>query len=239
MYDINNIEFGKRLKELRKEKGMTLEEVAKAIYKSKPTIYKYEEGLLEPNLEVLLQLANLFDVNLDGLFEKEKEHKTQRDVNPFNTNKLYMYYKGKSAVLISIVTIENLSYQKSILYNCVQSDSIYLKMYRKYTGSLQYEKGTAYFIFESDLKDEFEKVLVQVKVPNSDDEKYYGWLGADSTAEKVVFLREYIDDPKQLEETAKDLEITNDEWENIRKNEYWDIDISNEKDLRKKYKLEE
>ena len=31
MYDINNIEFGKRLKELRKEKGMTLEEVAKAI----------------------------------------------------------------------------------------------------------------------------------------------------------------------------------------------------------------
>ena len=239
MYDINNIEFGKRLKELRKEKGMTLEEVAKAIYKSKPTIYKYEEGLLEPNLEVLLQLANLFDVNLDGLFEKEKEHKTQRDVNPFNTNKLYMYYKGKSAVLISIVTIENLSYQKSILYNCVKSDSIYAKMYRKYTGSLQYEKGTAYFIFESDLKDEFEKVLVQVKVPNSDDKKYYGWLGADSTAEKVVFLREYIDDPKQLEETAKDLEITNDEWENIRKNEYWDIDISNEKDLRKKYKLEE
>lgn len=75
MYDINNIEFGKRLKELRKEKGMTLEEVAKAIYKSKPTIYKYEEGLLEPNLEALLQLANLFDVNLDGLFEKKKNIK--------------------------------------------------------------------------------------------------------------------------------------------------------------------
>ena len=112
-------------------------------------------------------------------------------------------------------------------------------MYRKYTGLLQYEKGTAYFIFESDLKDEFEKVLVQVKVPNSDDEKYYGWLGADSTAEKVVFLREYIDNPKKLEEIARDLQITNDEWENIRKNEYWDIDISNEKDLRKKYKSEE
>lgn len=239
MYDINNIKFGKRLKELRKEKGMTLEEVAKAIYKSKPTIYKYEEGLLEPNLEAILQLANLFDVNLDGLFEKENERKTTRDINPFNTNKLYMYYKGKSAVLISIVTIENLSYQKSILYSCVQSDSIYSKMYRKYTGSLQYEKGTAYFIFESDLKNEFEKVLVQVKVPNSNDEKYYGWLGADSTAEKVVFLREYLDDPKQLEEIAKDLQITNDEWENIHKNEYWNIDISNEKDLRKKYKSEE
>lgn len=52
-------------------------------------------------------------------------------------------------------------------------------------------------------------------------------------------LREYIDNPKRLEEIAKDLQITNDEWENIRKNEYWDIDISNEKDLRKKYKFEE
>ena len=239
MYDINNIEFGKRLKELRKEKGMTLEEVAKAIYKSKPTIYKYEEGLLEPNLEALLQLANLFDVNLDGLFEKEKEHKTQRDVNPFNTNKLYMYYKGKNAVLISIITIENLSFQKAVFYNCVQSDSIYSKMYKKYTGLLEYEKGIAYFIFESDLKDEFEKVIVQVKVPRGDDEKYYGWIGGDSTAEKIVLLREYIDNPKRLEEIAKDLQITNDEWENIRKNEYWDIDISNEKDLRKKYKSEE
>lgn len=43
-------------------------------------------------------------------------------------------------------------------------------MYRKYTGSLEYEKGIAYFIFESDLKDEFEKVIVQVKVPRGDDE---------------------------------------------------------------------
>ena len=239
MYDINNIEFGKRLKELRKEKGMTLEEVANAIYKTKPTLYKYEEGLLEPSLGVLLQLANLFDINLDGLFEKQNERKTSRDINPFKTDKLYMYYKGKSAVLISIVTIENLSYQKSTLYNCVKSDSIYAKMYRKYTGSLQYEKGMAYFIFESDLKDEFEKVLVQVKVPSSDEDKYYGWIGSDKSAEKIVFLREYIDDPKRLEEIAKDLEITNDEWENIRKNEYWDIDISNEKDLRKKYKSED
>ena len=89
------------------------------------------------------------------------------------------------------------------------------------------------------LKDEFEKVIVQVKVPRGDDEKYYGWIGGDSTAEKIVLLREYIDNPKRLEEIAKDLQITNDEWENIRKNEYWDIDISNEKDLRKKYKSEE
>lgn len=235
MYDINNIELGKRLKELRKDKRMTLEEVATALYKSKPTIYKYEEGLLEPSIEVLLQFANLFDINLDGLFEKENEHRTERDVNPFNTNKLYMYYKGKSSVLISIITIENLSYQKSTLYNCVQRDSIYADMYRKYVGSLEYEKGDAYFIFESDLKDDFEKVFLQVAVPNGNKNKYYGFIAGDRAAGKVVILREYLDKQKDLEKIAKDLELSNEEWENIRKNEFWNIDISNEKDLRKKY----
>ena len=121
-----------------------LQKKLKDVYKRQ--IYKYEEGLLEPNLEALLQLANLFDVNLDGLFEKEKEHKTQRDVNPFNTNKLYMYYKGKNAVLISIITIENLSFQKAVFYNCVQSDSIYSKMYRKYTGCLLYTSQQIIFL---------------------------------------------------------------------------------------------
>ena len=67
MYDANNIKISERLKELRKEKGMTLEEVANAIYKSKPTIYKYEEGSLEPNLEALILLANLFEVNIDHI----------------------------------------------------------------------------------------------------------------------------------------------------------------------------
>ena len=42
MYDINNIEFGKRLKELRKEKGMTLEEVANITYSNVKRIYKMD-----------------------------------------------------------------------------------------------------------------------------------------------------------------------------------------------------
>ena len=34
----------------------------------------------------------------------------------------------------------------------------------KYTGTLQAEKDDAYFIFETDEKSDFEKVLVQVKL---------------------------------------------------------------------------
>jgi magnesium-transporting ATPase (P-type) len=116
-----------------------------------------------------------------------------------------------------------------------EKDSLWKRFFEKLTGPFGHHiKGwedgdELIFILEI-------AALLSILISFSE---YYGWLGADSTAEKIVFLREYIDDPKRLEEIAKDLEITNDEWENIRKNEYWDIDISNEKDLRKKYKSEE
>ena len=128
MYDIKSNVFGKKLKELRLESGKSLSEIAKAIYKSKPTLYKYEEGLLQPSLETMMELANLFDVNIDAFFG-ENERRTYRDVNPFNTDKLYLYYKGRKSIMISIITIENEGYQKSTFYNCVKSDSINAKMY--------------------------------------------------------------------------------------------------------------
>ena len=231
MYDIKSNVFGKKLKELRLESGKSLSEIAKAIYKSKPTLYKYEEGLLQPSLETMMELANLFDVNIDAFFG-ENERRTYRDVNPFNTDKLYLYYKGRKSIMISIITIENEGYQKSTFYNCVKSDSINAKMYGKYERKLIYEKGMAYFTYESELKDTIECVMVQVEVPTGDEEKYYGWIASDKFAEKVVILREYIDDQQELRKLVKDLEITEEEKESMNKHDFWEIDISMEKDLR-------
>ena len=90
MYDINNINIGKRIRELRKEKHLSLEELGLKTNKAKSTIYKYEEGSLEPDLTTLLLLANTFDINVEGFFNKENTHITTRDINPFNTDKLYV-----------------------------------------------------------------------------------------------------------------------------------------------------
>ena len=57
MYDINNINIGKRIRELRKEKYLSLEELGLKTNKAKSTIYKYKEGSLEPDLTTLLIIS--------------------------------------------------------------------------------------------------------------------------------------------------------------------------------------
>lgn len=158
MYDINNINIGKRIRELRKGHKLSLQEVGNKINKSKSTIYKYEEEYLEPDLRTLLSLANVFNITLESFFNKENPHITTRDINPFKKDKLYMYYMGNKSVIISIITIEELTYQKATLYNGVTSNSIDGFRYMKYEGSLRAEKNDAYFVFETNEQFDFEKV---------------------------------------------------------------------------------
>lgn len=61
------MEFSKRLKMIRKEKGMTQIEVASKICISERHYQAYEAGKHEPPLSVLLRLADVFDVSCDYL----------------------------------------------------------------------------------------------------------------------------------------------------------------------------
>lgn len=67
MYD-----FGELLRQLRKEKGYSQEQLAQKINKSKSLISKYENNQKLPTLETLIDLSVLFDVSLDFLAGKEK-----------------------------------------------------------------------------------------------------------------------------------------------------------------------
>ncbi|CEI72506.1 MULTISPECIES: helix-turn-helix domain-containing protein [Romboutsia] len=59
-----------RLKALRKEKGLTLEELAKELDTTKVTLSRYENGIREPKGETLNKLANYFNVSTDYLFAR-------------------------------------------------------------------------------------------------------------------------------------------------------------------------
>ncbi len=66
MYDLELI--GGRIKEVRKEKDMTLEDVAKRIGVAKSTIQRYEAGLiLSPKQPVLAAMAKAFNVKEEWL----------------------------------------------------------------------------------------------------------------------------------------------------------------------------
>ena len=60
-------EFGKRLKNLRKDRGLTQNELAKALKVSRSSIEMYEHGKREPDFETQEAIADFFNVNLDYL----------------------------------------------------------------------------------------------------------------------------------------------------------------------------
>ena len=61
------MEFNEKLQELRKQKGLTQEELAKSLYVSRTAISKWESGRGYPNIESLKAIAKFFSVTVDEL----------------------------------------------------------------------------------------------------------------------------------------------------------------------------
>ncbi len=64
---------GERIKRVREEKGLTLEEFAKRVGIPKVRLEEIESGRLEPCDATLVYIAKLFDVDFRWLKEGRKE----------------------------------------------------------------------------------------------------------------------------------------------------------------------
>ncbi len=66
------MEFNEKLKVLRKQKGLTQEELAEMLYVSRTAVSKWESGRGLPNIESLRAISKLFSVSLDELLSGEE-----------------------------------------------------------------------------------------------------------------------------------------------------------------------
>lgn len=66
------MEFNEKLQELRKQKRLTQEDLAKQIFVSRTAISKWESGRGYPNIESLKRLAKLFSVTVDQLLSGDE-----------------------------------------------------------------------------------------------------------------------------------------------------------------------
>ncbi|MHC1683030.1 MAG: helix-turn-helix domain-containing protein [Clostridiaceae bacterium] len=62
--------FAERLKELRNEKGISLDKLAEILSTTKATLSRYENNLREPKHEFVQNCAELFDVSVDYMVGK-------------------------------------------------------------------------------------------------------------------------------------------------------------------------
>jgi transcriptional regulator with XRE-family HTH domain len=66
------MEFNQKLQELRKQKGITQEELAESLYVSRTAISKWESGRGYPNIDSLKTIAKFFGVTIDQLLSGDE-----------------------------------------------------------------------------------------------------------------------------------------------------------------------
>ena len=66
------MEFNEKLQELRKQKELTQEELAKTLYVSRTAISKWESGRGYPTIDSLKAIAKLFSVTIDELLSGDE-----------------------------------------------------------------------------------------------------------------------------------------------------------------------
>ena len=72
----------KRIKELRKEKGLTQEKFAKVIGVSRSAISMYEIDASEPDFNILNRIADFFNVSIDYILGREKRINESKNSTP-------------------------------------------------------------------------------------------------------------------------------------------------------------
>ena len=79
MSNIDKVEFGSFLSELRKEKGLTQKELAERLLVSAKAISKWETGANMPDVSLLIPLADILGVTVTELLQCEKNKKEGLD----------------------------------------------------------------------------------------------------------------------------------------------------------------
>ena len=84
------MEFNEKLQALRKQKGITQQELANALFVSRTAISKWESGRGYPNIDSLKMIATYFSVNIDTLLSTDEaiilaEENSKESKNRFRT----------------------------------------------------------------------------------------------------------------------------------------------------------
>lgn len=108
---MDQLKTGKFMKELRKEKGLTQEQLAEKLNVSRRTVSRWETGSNMPDIELLVLLADFFEVDIRELIEGERTEmhmdKEQQEilvqVADYNHQKERLLARKIYAVIVSCI----------------------------------------------------------------------------------------------------------------------------------------
>ena len=120
---MSKIILHEQLQKLRKEKGLTQEELAKVFGVTNQAISKWESGTCYPDISLLPEIADFYGINIDILFSKEKPKKNKVNGDNFPDEAhmlLHKFFYDATMMRFTCVCSsdeEQMKYQKSKLAN--------------------------------------------------------------------------------------------------------------------------
>ena len=86
--------FGIRLKELRSSRGLRQDQMAEILGIAPSTIGAYERDTREPNFDLVVKIADYFNVSLDYLFARTDDKRTLDDALKDNSYDLKEFLRN-------------------------------------------------------------------------------------------------------------------------------------------------
>ena len=112
--------FALEIQKLRKERGMTQNELAEKLFISYQAVSQWENGNTKPDVELLPKIADIFDVSIDELFGR----KTSKG-NFINVEENTLYFVvAKSDEIMGIMDLEELKKNKNEVKVTIEGDTL-------------------------------------------------------------------------------------------------------------------
>lgn len=92
--------FGERLKELRENQSMTQNVLAELLNVSRQSIGGYENNKVDPGMDILVKIADIFNVSTDYLLCRTKEKYNLNLLNKTNKELLLKLYEAVNSYKI-------------------------------------------------------------------------------------------------------------------------------------------
>ena len=162
------MEFNEKLQELRKNKGLTQEELAEILFVSRTAISKWESGRGYPNIESLKAIAKLFSITVDELLSGEEllniaeQDNKQRenhirdlifgllDISALSLLFLPFFAQKTDNIIkaVSLLSLTSISSYLKVIYFCVVG---FLVLYGILTLALQTNEHTFWVLNKSKI----------------------------------------------------------------------------------------
>ncbi len=164
--------LGKKIRLYRKANGMSLEELASKVYKSKASISKYELGQTSMDVLTLSEIAAALGVAPFQLLETDVQQQTPSPSanHPFGKiNQLYMYHMVNQHLYLSLLKFGHVDETERVnvtLYHKVDNENNVERCTTIYHGHM-YSCDVVISFFLSNYHNIVENMLLNVSVPTN------------------------------------------------------------------------